>query len=408
MLNKVKMTSLVALLIGLLIVPSLPGLAEEFPDWWDEVDPALQEWAKEAEVGPYEPEDLNWEAIEEAAKEEGEVVVYSQSSRIETAGKEFEEKYPQIDVKGQNMYVYELMSKWGREMEGGVYNVDVIFAGAESTMINEYLVPPDKNIWNFYPELVKEKWLDKQYYEPLNIIRVTLQPVFYNPNAYDEPPIDNLWDLTKPEWEGKILIMDPTVDPFALNWLTTIVGQPEALREAYQKEFGEELILDPAIEHAGYQWLNDFLKNNPVTVASDDAVAEGVGEGNSEHLGLAAFYSKYRWALEGRVDIEPIHDIEPYAGTQTFTYLGISSHAPHPNAAKLFIKEMVGTEEDPVGVFTPWHVPGDFKPRVDISAPEGMPGGLGFADLAPNYAPNDPKFIYENELEVRDFWLIRS
>jgi len=384
------------------------GLAQDregFPAWWDEITDAQKAWAKTAQLGPYAPQGIDWSEIEALAKQEGRVVVYSQSSRVKKAAAYFMEKYPDIKVEYFDLYIYDLIARWQKELTAGVHNVDVIFADDEAMMINEFLVPPNKMIWNFITPTVKENWVDSKYYDPLLVIRVSFQAIFYNPGTYSTPPIDDLWDLTKPEWSRKVLIMDPTVDPFALNFLTTIVQHADELAAAYEEEFGKPIKLDKGVPNAGYQWLKALIENRPVVVASDDEVAEGVGAEGSDKIGLAAFYSKYRWTLQGRVNIYPLHDVRPFAGTQTFTYLGISDQAPHPNAAKLFIREMIGTQDDPIGAFYPWHVPGDFKPRVGLSAPEGMPGGGTFDVLSPHYAPNDPKFLYDEALKVRDFWL---
>src|SRR5574341_1071305 len=42
-----------------------------------------EEWAKANGVGPYQPAEEDWAAIEAAAKQEGSVMVYANSSKIE-------------------------------------------------------------------------------------------------------------------------------------------------------------------------------------------------------------------------------------------------------------------------------------------------------------------------------------
>ena len=43
----------------------------------------MQEWLKKAELGPYEPNKENWDEIVKKATEEGEVIVYTSSGRIQ-------------------------------------------------------------------------------------------------------------------------------------------------------------------------------------------------------------------------------------------------------------------------------------------------------------------------------------
>jgi len=86
----------VALMLGLLVVaacgPTQPAGTKGLTD-------AQIKWLKAAQLGPYSPKQQDWKAIEEAAKKEGKVVVYSSSSRIPDAAKSFEAAYPGIKVE---------------------------------------------------------------------------------------------------------------------------------------------------------------------------------------------------------------------------------------------------------------------------------------------------------------------
>jgi hypothetical protein len=57
---------------------------------------AAEQWAKDNGVGPWTPEEEDWAAIEAAAKLEGKVVVYSNSSKIEKLIEPWNELYPDI------------------------------------------------------------------------------------------------------------------------------------------------------------------------------------------------------------------------------------------------------------------------------------------------------------------------
>src|SRR6056297_2718779 len=70
--------------------------------------------------------DEDWDAIYQAAKEEGKVVIYSRSSRIFDAVEGFKSKYPGIEVEASDMTGVEQLDKLTREQDAGVYNVDVL------------------------------------------------------------------------------------------------------------------------------------------------------------------------------------------------------------------------------------------------------------------------------------------
>ncbi len=91
----------------------------------------------------------------------------------------------------------------------------------------------------------------------------------------------------------------------------------------------------------------------------------------------------------------PCYGLKPRAGILKAAYLGIANNAPHPNAAKLFIKFALSEEG-----FVPWSAIGTYPPVVGIPIPENMPA-LEDVELW----PSDDAFAYANMSQVRDFWL---
>ena len=91
---------LILLVIFMVFGSSLfAGGAKEVPvDYPAEMDA----WLQEAKLGPYEGEQ-DWAEIERLANEEGELVIYSSSSRIEKVAVVFEEKYPGIKVLSHDL-----------------------------------------------------------------------------------------------------------------------------------------------------------------------------------------------------------------------------------------------------------------------------------------------------------------
>lgn len=69
----------------------------------------------------------DWDAIIARAKEEGRVVVYATSSRMDRAGQAFERKYG-IKVESVKMNDVDISSRIIREHDARIYNVDVIMA----------------------------------------------------------------------------------------------------------------------------------------------------------------------------------------------------------------------------------------------------------------------------------------
>ena len=63
-----------------------------------EPPPEMLEWLKRGELGEYEPSQENWDEIVKKATEEGEVVVYTSSGRIQKLVKPFQKMYPGIKL----------------------------------------------------------------------------------------------------------------------------------------------------------------------------------------------------------------------------------------------------------------------------------------------------------------------
>jgi iron(III) transport system substrate-binding protein len=86
--------------------------------------------------------------------------------------------------------------------------------------------------------------------------------------------------------------------------------------------------------------------------------------------------------------------MKPVIGTSGVTVLGIAANAPHPNAAKLYIRFTLTPQGN-----EPWNVLGDWPGRTDLPAPEGAPS---FSEVG--LWPDDGKMMFEIGSQVRDFW----
>ncbi|RKX88007.1 MAG: iron ABC transporter substrate-binding protein, partial [Spirochaetes bacterium] len=116
---------LLILLVVFLIISSSFSLfavgAKEVPvDYPAEMDA----WLQEAKLGPYEGEQ-DWDEIERLANAEGELVVYSSSSRVEKVAAEFEKKYPGIKVMSHDLGSVGTVEKTINEQDANLFNADL-------------------------------------------------------------------------------------------------------------------------------------------------------------------------------------------------------------------------------------------------------------------------------------------
>ncbi len=372
--------------------PALKGLTD-----------AQKAWAKASEVGPYAPKTQDWAAIEAAAKKEGKVVIYSNSSRWPDIKKTFEAAYPGITVEGYDISTVDLITKLQKEQQSNIYTADVILCGDYATLVNEMLNPPNKMLWSFVPQEL-EALTDPAAREPLLYHRYGLTVFAYNNEVYKEPPVKNIWDFTKPEWKGRIVLPDPQKVAMGLLALTVITNQADTMAKEYEKTFGKPIKLEQGVPNAGYQWIKDVLKNEPALTSSSGDVATAIGTKGQKNppIGFTT-YSKIRNAQKGEIAFDVMWGMSPIIGFTEETALAIANQATHPNAAKLLIRWMQGDEKGGKG-FTPFYVPGDYSTRKDVPPPQGAKPWPEVNKLVWSGA-NATTYVYKNAISVRDFWL---
>lgn len=392
---------LCALALG--VVVSLAGSV-----WWAPaatlagpvLTPSRERWLKDAQLGPYAGRNQDWKAIEDAARREGKVVVYSSSSRIPDAAKTFEAAYPGIKVEAFDIGTVTTITKIKEEARAGVHVGDVFFAGDPPTVVKELI--PKGLLWNFVPSNLAAV-VPREFQEPLLVHRLGTRVIIYNSEVHKKSPITNWWDLTRPQWKGKILMKDIFESGENLSVLTTFVQHADDFAKAYREAFGKDIVLDRDVPNAAYQWIREFLRNDPVFAGSDGDVSKFVGTKGQKDPPLGwVDYAKYRDVLAGRFAFEPVLDARPVCCVFYQSYIGIIDQAPHPNAAKLMIRWLMGDSKGGLG-FAPWFVPGDYAPRTGmIVVPQGA---VPFAVLRTRSWVIDPVFAYQHGPKVLDFWV---
>ncbi|HOO39271.1 MAG TPA: ABC transporter substrate-binding protein [Deltaproteobacteria bacterium] len=343
-------------------------------------------------------EPFNEEALYEAAKKEGEVNIYSYSSRVFKFGKTFEEKYPGIKVNGFDMDSPEIVTKVLAEQAAKNYVADVIFLKDPSTVINELY--NKKLLFNYVPSDL-DALIPADYKEPLLVHHASVDAFIYNNEKMSSPPIKSLWDLTKPEWKGRVIFPDPQKMSEFVEVLATIVQHADEMAAEYKKVFGEDIKLSSGVENAGYEWILRLLNNDAIILGSTNSVAKAVGLSDQANppVGFTA-YSRLRDKEKNpNLKFEVIEDVSPVMGVATDVIVGIVNEAKHPNAAKLLIRWMMGDEKGGQG-YVPYYVLGNFPVRKDVPPPEGS---KGLSDLKLWKA--DANFAWNNGQKVLDFWV---
>lgn len=339
-----------------------------------------------------EPEQtMTREELIEAAKKEGKLVVYSTTSRVSLAAENFEKLYG-IKVETANLKDGELVKKVSLEVSGKVAGADMVLCQDGARVYGElinlgYLV-------NYVPFSLADQ-IPPENQNPL-VFQFCDKIFVFNSEKSEETPVTNIWQLTEPEWKGRVQFKNPPQEGVNSNFLTMLTSDKWAAKiaQAYKDYYGKEIVL--TTENAGYEWMKGFFKN-AVLGTSDSNIAENVGtKGQKEQLMGLFVLSKLRYAAKKNLALAPIKEMQPFSGFYYPIYAQLTANAQNVNAAKLFIEYLL-TEEG----FAPW--------KSDIGSYSGNPQvPCNEADEDINFwaarlVREEPQYSYENRAKVEEF-----
>ncbi|MFX3631252.1 MAG: ABC transporter substrate-binding protein [Candidatus Pristimantibacillus sp.] len=354
---------------------------------------AASNWATEQGLDKTETVD----ELYAKAKEEGKVVVYSQSSRVKDVKASFEAKYPGVTVEAFDMKTNEIVEKLIREQESGVYNVDVVFIKDALGAVSSDLVKRGM-LHAYKPTDIMEKLSDQFQDLPGLPAYASLRTVFYNTNVYKESPITNWWQLTEPEWKTRVMINDPLESSDMMELFLAMIQHSDEMAAAYKELYGKDIELTE--ENAGYEFVARMLKNDPVLVKSSDDVVENVGNSTSDKppVGIGAS-SKLRNIEQKELAISANFKMSPKISVIGPTYIYVADKAKHTAAAKLMARWMMGEVDGTGEGLRPYNVLGSWLTNPDV--PHENPITLDKLDLW----QYDADFFYNNSIKFREFWI---
>jgi len=360
---------------------------------------AAEAWAKANGLGPYQPAEEDWAAVEAAAKQEGKVVVYSNSSKFEKLLDVWHELYPDIALEGGD--TDDIAIKMGAEQQAGNVVGDVWFNSDGHVLYGEFM--PNQWIWSYLPPGVVQAEVTPE--RPYALSRRSVDVIGYNNEIHPEGcPLTNWWQLTEPALKGKFFMEDPLADMSTTAKIALIVQHADEMAAAYQKLYGQDWTTDeaygPDIPNAGYLFLRKLAQNEPgIQPGGDevDAAFATLGMDPTAEPGYGwTGYSSYENTLDGELAMAPCLGLEPVLGILKANYLAIANNAAHPNAAKLFIRFALSQDG-----FDPWNKIGTYPATEGLEPAEGMPPREELS-----LWPSDDLFSYENSSQVRDFWAV--
>jgi iron(III) transport system substrate-binding protein len=300
------------------------------------------------------------------ARKEGKVTIYAFTSRIAQIEKAFEPAYPGIDVVPLDISSTQMIARLKSEAQAGVSNADVAYVSDAPVVYTELVAKG--TLLPYVPADVAAR-LPDEHEKPLLANRLSTKVLMYNEDAHPNgSPVRNLWDLTKPEWKGKVVLVDPNLRGDYLDFMAEVVLRSADMEKAYQEAFGKPFVLNKPYKQAGEQWIAALWANGPVLVRNTDAVNDAVGKKGQANppVGITTYSDRRDNAKENRA-LQVANAVQPSPGILFPAYLALVKGTKSPAAARLLIRFMMG-DDSPTGGpgFAPFYVPGDYATRTDI------------------------------------------
>jgi len=175
-------------------------------------------WLSESVAGQADLWKSEWQKSLEAAKKEGQVVLYGSADYEKLFG-EFNKKYPDIKVTGFFGRGADVAKRVMAERRADKYLADLYLNGMTTgynVLYKAKAVDPLAPIL-LLPEVADpSKWWQgkHQYVDPENRYLLIFNGesrivVAYNKNFLSPEEVRSYWDLLKPKWKGKIVALDP-------------------------------------------------------------------------------------------------------------------------------------------------------------------------------------------------------
>lgn len=310
-------------------------------------------------------EAFNLDALIEAAKKEPPITVYAVTGKIVDTAKDFSEKYG-VQATGKKVNEATQVELMIREHQAGNILGDVSVGTDVASAIGQLLPEGIATSWT-PPDLAKD--IPEALRNPLVVVSDP-HVWTYNTEKYDKCPVTNIWQLTEPQWRGKLAMLDLFDKPLYADWFNQIETHRDAdVARAYESLYGKKLETNG--QSATAAWVKAFAKNGPL-LADSTTVANAAGApGQAEPFFVITSTAKFRDNLTKGLKLGICAGVEPFSG---FLYPGfglIAGQTKSPNAAKLFVRYLM-TEEGIAPQTEDGKISGNWKVGVPGDEPSGV------------------------------------
>lgn len=332
----------------------------------------------------------------EKALLENTLVIYSSSSRVMDVKASFEAQYPGLTVYVQDIRSVDLVENLTRNHESADYSCDVVICSDDNGQISQNLIPAGI-VYKYAPYDIADKIRPENDPATLPLV-AEVELAFYNSQVYDSAPINNWWELTESRFYGKVVMPNPIKSFSAMGLVGMMIKNSDIMAQAYYELYGTELKLGDG-ENAGQAYWRMLTDNGLVLANSSDEVVELVGTPGLTEMPIGIMVSSKLRMRDVGFNIEPIFDMSHFTGTYTPNSIMLAGGSKNINAAKLFIRWILGEADGQGEGYKPYLQNGAWSVRTDVHSQTKI--SLDDMDIL----ELDIKYIYKNLDEITNFWL---
>jgi len=333
-------------------------------------------------------------AMIEAAKQEPPITVYAVTGKIVDTAQAFTKKYG-VQASGKKVNEATQVELMIRERQAGNVVGDVSVATDVASAMGELL--PEGIVTSWTPPDI-EADIPEKLRNPLTVVS-DAHVWTYNTEKYAKCPVTNIWQLTEPQWKGKLAMLDLFDKPLYADWFNQIEMHHDAeVAEAYEDLYGKKLDTGGATATAA--WVKAFAENGPL-LSDSTTVADAAGApGQADPFFVITSTAKYRDNEAKGLKLGLCAGVKPFSG---FLYPGfglIATQTKSPNAARLFVHYLM-TEEG----IAPQTVDGKISGNSKINLPSDEPSGVsGHIDELMAFDASTAAADLDKRESWQDFW----
>lgn len=331
-----------------------------------------------------------------AARSEPALFVFDSTGKIREQAQIFEDVYgvKVLATKSKSPAIIRMLVG---EAQAGNVQADVVLI-LDTPAASVKLIEPGY-VYSYLPDDMMQK-IPKSARDPLV---VSNSPVVwsYNTGLSDHCPVSNIWQLTEPEWAGRVALADPLGEPNYTDWFNQLaMHHDDAISEAYQAYFGRPL--EGTHASATEAWVTALAGNRPLLTSSDSGVAAAVGHPDATEIFIGLLSTaKFRENNNG-MKLGVCSDMQPKAGFLTPKFLLITKGTDSPNAAHLFVHFLL-TEAG----WSPQAIDGKISTNTTHGIPKGEPSGVAhYLDHLWPYDTSTSTQDWATRQDWQDIWAI--